>query len=495
MGRLALLLACWTTLAAARPDPARTAVLVNTDQPAGLAIAREFMARRGIPAANLIALPLGRAETLEWKDYATRVLGPLRARLLAAGLLEGKREDSADARGRAGFIPTGDARLQWLVLVHGVPLKVAPSGIKGLNPANPVKGDHASLDSELALLALPNLEPEGARPNPWFGRADAGGDGVIRTARLDGASPEAVLAALRGAWAAESQGLRGRAYVDLGGPYPEGDDWFRACLAPLRELGFPPDVEATKEQFPVTARGDAPAFYLGWYSQKPTGKFGQKPTRLAPGAIALHLHSFSAASLHNPATNWAPWLVEQGAGLTFGNVYEPYLSLTVRPELLLKGLREGMSAGEAAWFATPSVSWQGIVLGDPFYQPFAVPLPTQVKAAPPGDALADYAVLRQFNLLPHPLGPDDLARLREAAQRSGRLALRLESSQAEQAAGLALEWRDPDDLAAEDGGLILEAARHVEGRFGAVAAQKLRAELAKRPAYAPAPPPEKPSQR
>jgi multidrug efflux pump subunit AcrB len=59
MGRLALLLACWTTLAAARPDPARTAVLVNTDQPAGLAIAREFMAHRGIPAANLIALPLG----------------------------------------------------------------------------------------------------------------------------------------------------------------------------------------------------------------------------------------------------------------------------------------------------------------------------------------------------------------------------------------------------------------------------------------------------
>ena len=112
MGRLALFLACWTTLAAARPDPARTAVLANTDQPAGLAIAREFMTHRGIPAANLIALPLGRTETLEWKDYAARVLGPLRSRLLAAGLLEGKLEESADARGRSGFIPTGDARLR-----------------------------------------------------------------------------------------------------------------------------------------------------------------------------------------------------------------------------------------------------------------------------------------------------------------------------------------------------------------------------------------------
>ena len=63
MGRLALLLTCWTSLAIARPDPTRTAVLVNADQPAGLPIAREFMAHRGIPEANLISLPLeiGRA--------------------------------------------------------------------------------------------------------------------------------------------------------------------------------------------------------------------------------------------------------------------------------------------------------------------------------------------------------------------------------------------------------------------------------------------------
>lgn len=483
MARLALLLACWTALAPGRPDPARTAVLVNSDLPAGREIAREFMTHRGIPAANLIELPLGRAETLEWKDYATRVLGPLRARLLATGLLTGQLEAATDARGRAAFIPTGDARLEWLVLVHGVPLKAAPSGIKGLNPANPVKGDHASLDSELALLALPNLDPEGARPNPRFGRAAAGGDGLIRTARLDGASPEAVLAALRGAWAAEAQGLRGRAYVDLGGPYQEGDDWFRAALAPLRELGFPPDVEETKEQFPPTARGDAPAFYFGWYSQKPAGKFGQRSTRLAPGAIALHLHSFSAASLHSPATNWAPWLVEQGAGLTFGNVYEPYLSLTIRPQLLLKGLKEGMSAGEAAWFATPAASWQGIILGDPFYQPFAVTLEAQVRAVSAKEALGDYALLRHFSLLPHPVGTEDLRRLQAAADRSGRLALRLACAQEEQAAGVTRPWKDVPDLSTEEGGLIAEAARFVEARFGAKTAQKLHTELEKRPGW------------
>jgi hypothetical protein len=184
--------------------------------------------------------------------------------------------------------------------------------------------------------------------------------------------------------------------------------------------------------------------------------------------------------LHNPATNWAPWLVEQGAGLTFGNVYEPYLSLTVRPELLLKGLREGMSAGEAAWFATPSVSWQGIILGDPFYQPFAVTLEAQVRAAAAKEALGDYALLRHFNLLPHPLGTEDLRRLQAAADRSGRLALRLACAQAEQAAGVTRPWKDPLDLAAEEGGLITEAARFVEVRFGTKKAQKLRGELEKR---------------
>jgi uncharacterized protein (TIGR03790 family) len=485
MGRLTLLLACLAGLAGARPDPARTAVLVNTDRPEALAIAQAFMARRGIPAANLVGLPLGPAETLAWSDFSAKLLGPLRAQLLAKGLLAGQTEGAPDARGRVGFIPTAEARLQWLVLIHGVPLRIAPSGLKPVNTANPVKGDHASVDSELATIALPNLDPEGARPNPWFGRVDAAADGFIRTARLDGPTASVTLDALRGAWLAEDRGLRGRAYVDLGGPYKEGDDWFRACVPLLDALGWTPDVESTREQFTPQARGDAPAWYFGWYSQTPTGKFGRPTTRLAPGAIALHLHSFSASTLRDPAAAWAPWLVQQGAGLTFGNVYEPYLTFTVRPERLLAALRDGMSAGEAAWFATPVVSWQGVVLGDPFYQPFAQPLEAQLRTSEPKDRLADYALLRAFRGLPRPLATADLRRLQEAADRSGRLALRLACAQAEQEAGVTRPWKEPLDLATEDGGLIAEAATFVEARLGAKTAQKLRAELAKRPEWAP----------
>ena len=271
-----------------------------------------------------------------------------------------------------------------------------------------------------------------------------------------------------------------------------------------RHLGdeLPGDDEVSPAQFLDESRGDdarrhGEAEDAEDGAERTGGAAEAKITRLAPGAIALHLHSFSGASLHNPEASWAPWLVEQGAGLTFGNVYEPYLSLTVRPDRLLQGLRQGLSAGEAAWFATPSVSWQGIVLGDPFYQPYAVPLADQAKAAGGADPLGDYALLRQFNLLPRPLSPEDLRRFRETAERTGRLPLLLECCRAEQAAGINRPWRDPKNLAAEDGGLIQEAARFVEGRFGVAAAQKLRAELAKRPEWAPAPPPgsEKPAKR
>ena len=106
-----------------------------------------------------------------------------------------------------------------------------------------------------------------------------------------------VLRALQGAWRAEAQGLRGRAYVDVGGPYPDGDTWFRNAAELTRQLGFPTDIESTRQQFGAKARSDAPAFYLGWYSQKAEGRFASPTVKLAPGAIALHLHSYSAGTL------------------------------------------------------------------------------------------------------------------------------------------------------------------------------------------------------
>jgi uncharacterized protein (TIGR03790 family) len=238
------------------------------------------------------------------------------------------------------------------------------------------------VDSELSLLVAVNLNPIGSKANPWFGQDFPDSTEIteiVRTSRIDGPTPSATLNAMMGCWRAESLGLRGRSYVDLGGPYKDGNQWFKQAAETTQAYGFPTDIEETPKLFNERARSDAPAFYLGWYAQIPSGRFALPRVKLAPGAIALHLHSFSASSLKKPESNWAALLVKQGAGLTSGNVYEPFLGFTMRPDLLVNGLMRGKCAGEAAWYATPAVSWQGTILGDPFYKPFTVNIATQLK--------------------------------------------------------------------------------------------------------------------
>ena len=84
----------------------------------------------------------------------------------------------------------------------------------------------------------------------------------------------------------------------------------------------------------------------------------------------MHLHSFSARATLRPAKNWCGGLLEKGAAVTVGNVYEPYLHLTHDFSILQQRLLAGFSWGEACWMAMPVTSWQGVVLGDPLYRPF-----------------------------------------------------------------------------------------------------------------------------
>jgi len=445
---LLLILAC-AAAGRAEPTPATTVVVANGKVPAGVELAKAFMRHRGIPGQNLIVLDLATEEAITWTQYSETLLNPLRAKLQAAGLLTGQLADALaagpDQRGRREYLPTAAPKLGWIVLVHGVPLKIQPSGLKAPGaPKQGLRGDHACVDSELALLATVNLDPEGAKPNPWFQQrtlAPAEAAEVIRTARLDGPAPAEVLRALQGAWRAEAQGLRGRAYVDVGGPYADGDTWFKEAAELTRQLGFPTDLESTKQQFGPKARADAPALYLGWYSQKAQGRFAAPDVRLAPGAIALHLHSFSAESLRSEHAGWTPWLVKQGAAHVSGNVYEPYLSLTLRPDLLVDGVKRGLTAGEAAWYATPAVSWQGVILGDPFYRPFARDLKDQLadfQRKP--DELGPYAVTRSARLRPKAEAPAAMAELEAALRRTPSLALAFDLAQTREEAKLPLIW-------------------------------------------------------
>jgi uncharacterized protein (TIGR03790 family) len=178
---------------------------------------------------------------------------------------------------------------------------------------------------------------------------------------------------------AEREGLRGRAYVDLGGNHPDGDRWLETVVRQLDELGIETDVDRAPTTIPATARFDVPILYFGWYASSVNGPFTQPGFRFPPGAIALHIHSYSAATLRDATSGWCGPLVARGVTATLGNVFEPYLQLTHRPDFLLRALARGDNFGDAAMYAQRALSWQTVAIGDPLYRPFPAKLPEIAK--------------------------------------------------------------------------------------------------------------------
>ena len=111
--------------------------------------------------------------------------------------------------------------------------------------------------------------------------------------------------------------------------------------------------------------------YFGWYSEQPAGAVAGEHFQFVPGAVACHIHSFSATSVRDPTRWWVGPLLSKGAAAVLGNVYEPYLSLTTHLDLFADRLCSGLTFAESAWAATPALSWMDTVVGDPLYRPCA----------------------------------------------------------------------------------------------------------------------------
>src|SRR4029077_17530444 len=138
-------------------------------------------------------------------------------------------------------------------------------------------------------------------------------------------------------------------------------------------------VDRDANTFSLRARMDAPALYFGWYADRLNGPFVLPGFRFPPRAIALSIHSLSARTLRSTREGWCGPLLARGVTATMGNVYEPYLQFTHRPDLLLHALARGWTLGAAAYYALPALSWQGVLIGDPLYRPFRVDVSEQWK--------------------------------------------------------------------------------------------------------------------
>ena len=344
-----------------------TVVVYNTALEISSEIALEYIRARGIPADNLIGLACSTEETIGRDEFEESIRNPLRAEFAAKGWW---------SRGKAGDPAAAGNRKRILALVHGIPLRIAPPS-EGAGDGQ-IATTAASVDSDLALLGARNPSYASAMSNPYFGQdmrfLDFPDPDLLLVARLDGPDPETARRLFHDALAAEKSGLWGMAYIDLANDdrpgYARGDHWLKDASKFLRDAGIPVVTDRHQTRFPINYPLRDPILYLGWYTQNCDGPFLNPAFEFPTGAIAVHIHSYSASTLRDPDNCWTSPLLKRGAAASLGNVWEPFLSNTTNLDVFADRLLKGYTLAESAAMATPAISWMTVVVGDPLYRPF-----------------------------------------------------------------------------------------------------------------------------
>jgi len=362
----------WASAAPAPINPKQVAVLYNNQVPESEKLARFYASERRIPRANLIGLELSDKGEISRKEYNETLREPLRALFLSRGWWKmGKTPQ--------GQILPATSKITTLVTVRGVPYKIKRSPLTEKNklPGPFTKATEAAVDSELALCGVQGYSLPGPINNAYFKKdisiADAKLPFMLLVGRIDAPSYATCRRLIIDAIATEKRGLWGMCYLDIakkGGNYAIGDQWIEAIAKQNDKLGIPTVVDRNKQTFVTNYPMSNASLYYGWYTGTRNGPLLNKKFRFRRGAVAIHLHSFSAANLRDSNRNWTGPLLEKGAAATVGNVYEPYLQFTHHFDILQDRLIQGYSLVEATYMACPSLSWQTIVLGDPLYRPF-----------------------------------------------------------------------------------------------------------------------------
>jgi uncharacterized protein (TIGR03790 family) len=428
------LMAGLTPPAFAVPRPDSVAVLYNSALPESRQLAELYRDARGIPAENLIGLEMPVAADISREEYERMIVVPLRREFDTRGWWKRGRD------GNGVTLPVAND-IRVLVTLRGVPLRIrgtpkpAPAAGQETSkpaPADPLAGrDEAAVDSELAMFGVEGVPTEGVLQNKYYKSErrieEARLPFLVLTARIDAASQATCQRMIRDAVEAEETGLWGTAYVDIANKFPQGDQWLEDAVKSGAAAGIPTVIDRFNETLPKNYPMEDAAVYLGWYDWNASGPLLNPLFKFRKGAVAVHIHSYSAQQLANPGQNWSAPLLDRGAAVTVGNVFEPYLHLTHDLGLLYRRLLDGHSWVEACWMAMPATSWQGVVFGDPLYRPFKHLSGTGKLAKEDRDYRALRAAMLKW--------PDNPAERRSQLDRA---ALRLNSGKMTEAVGLEL---------------------------------------------------------
>lgn len=340
----------------------RVLVVYNSNTDDSEKIAKYYMARRAIPAANLCKVSTD-SDSIDEKEFTGHLKQPVEKCLERAG----------------------KDKILYIVMSYGTPFALRLDKTY-------------ALDSFLADIWDEFLPFRGAGQNevqPYFGRAQSegglyepplslaayrdkqGAKHIYSVWRLDAATPALAKGLIDKAIYAEAKGLQGQACIDrrygdihsvADFSYGAGDwDLFQAADM-ARAAGFPVLEDTHEQEFgtaPAPLRCDGAAVYAGWYS---LNHYNDAFT-WNPGAIGIHLDSESAG---NPRSgpNWVANAVQHGITISAGAVDEPYLDNLPHPDQAFLYLFSGANAGDALLRSTRMLKWMILNVGDPLYTPF-----------------------------------------------------------------------------------------------------------------------------
>jgi uncharacterized protein (TIGR03790 family) len=366
-----IVIACRSPILAQSAE--NVAVVINDLSPDSQRVGEHYVKARGLPPSNVLRIQTAVDETIERAAYVRTIERPLGHAIARAGLQD---------------------RLLYLVLTKGIPLRI--NGTTGL------QGAQASVDSELTLLYRrltgQPMELAGPVDNPYFlGVRDMSEarpfshreHDIYLVTRLDAFTTEEALALIDRSQSARTEGKIVLDQRAEGATSQVGDEWMERAAKRLSAQGHAGRVvlETT-----VKAARDLPGVLgrYAWGAADPEQRTRRTGMQFVPGAIAGTLGSFDARTFRAPPDSWQPtvsadrmtWfessgdsltgdLIREGATGASGQVGETFLRGAVRPEILFPAYLKGFTLAEAFYLAMPTLSWQGIIVGDPLTAPFA----------------------------------------------------------------------------------------------------------------------------
>jgi uncharacterized protein (TIGR03790 family) len=363
------------TFAKSLPGEAEaTLVIYNIADPGSRELAEFYSKVRDIPAENLIGLKTPLSEEITRGEYDASIAVPLRKELLSRGIWMATR----DLLNRTIVYAS---KVRYAAVIRGMPLKIRQetspySGDAVVQEAPYGSVNAASVDSELAVLGLFSPQISGILRNPFTGEGEAmPPPWLLMVSRLDGPSLPVVKDLIASTLRAEEQGLKGWAYTDLRATsergYARGEEWIRRVGELLGKNGVPVITDTLPETIPSGFPVNDAASYYGWYTENLDGPFAMPGFRFVQGAVAVHLHSFSASSLRSDSVGWTAPLIARGACASLGNVYEPYLPFTANLGEICSSLLSGKTLAESHCRSLAALSWMNVCVGDPLYRPYA----------------------------------------------------------------------------------------------------------------------------